>query len=587
MSQMHEQFHNSLLLQWQSVMQDNTVFNFYATSTPANFGYFSCSFSKHTESQIKLIRLLPSSTYTPYSFIFAFLNNALSDSPYSLQEAVEKTTQYKPLQKTLMAILQKRPYKRPEIFITDYLFFENKAFTDAIIKLVEILITTPTIFSIIGWQYACPSDLKLLKILAKHNISAPLLVLISIDTQHALTHRQDDEEWESFIDWLDDAYLLHKVPNFKAIPMTGTQLESLQTLNFELVEKNILLMAWPEAISLARFLLEKTMLPEQLKQTLRLRLSEALLFDGQLDSALNELEMLQIFSEQFSCHDEKIHLLNLLSLTLTRRQNFDDAIVHAELAYQAAQQANNEQLIIQSLFINFFAHHKSSSPMPLQEFDRLNLSLQQHNMDCSRLYLLRNYYTYLRFYDELDPIIAVDVTHLAMQIARDMGHTQGIAASYHSKGIIYSYCNRYHAADRCFAVSSRIHSQIGDQNECLKIHNGKGYFNNLREQYRDAQKEYLSAFNIASQIDNDSELVVTLFNFAWLYFCTNNYQHAITILDQIVRICRIRQITHFPFRNIYDVISLKGYCHAKLEQLANAEQCLERMQGLPFKPSNS
>ena len=123
----------------------------------------------------------------------------------------------------------------------------------------------------------------------------------------------------------------------------------------ELVEKNIVMMAWPEAISLTRFLLEKTAVSEQLKQTLLLKLAEALLFDGQLDSALNELDMLQIFSEQLASPEEKIHLLNLLSLTLTRRQNFDDAILHAELAYQAAQQANNERLIIQSLFINFFA----------------------------------------------------------------------------------------------------------------------------------------------------------------------------------------------------------------------------------------
>ena len=171
--------------------------------------------------------------------------------------------------------------------------------------------------------------------------------------------------------------------------------------------------------------------------------------------------------------DERVRLFNLLSITLVLQQGFEEAIQYAEVALNIAKQANNGQLLAQSKFINFYAHNKSSTPLPLPEFERLEQELQLYNMDCSHLYVLRNYYSYLRFFDELAPKNVLAVTQQGVKLARKIGHRQGIAASYHSKGIIYSYMNNYHATFRCFSISSRIREQLGDANERVRIHNGR------------------------------------------------------------------------------------------------------------------
>lgn len=587
MSQTQRQFSKSLLQQWQLASRGTASFSFYRSSEPTSLCRNASAFAQQQQIPLKFIRLFPNSTYAPFDAVFSLLRHALSESLFDVNEIAYQVTDYKPLQKQLIAILTGTSYQRHEITVADDIYFEKKAFINAIAKLIETLITTPTLIVLSGWHFASTSDIKLLQALATRHLNAPLLLLISIDTQHTLTHRQDDEEWENFLDWLDDTWTLHKVPECKSLPVIDWQLESRHTLNIQLIKQNLKLMAWTEVISLSRVLLDDSSISEKEKIALRLKLAEALIYDNQLDAALDQLEIVQIYQTQLSSFNEQILLLNLLSVTQTLRQSFEDAIQYAESAYKMVQHGNHEQWLMQSLFVKFFAYDKSSSPLPLQDFEKLDLGLQKFKMDCSRLYVLRNYYTYLRYYDELDSQSALYVTQLSIKLAKHLGHTQGIAASYHSRAIIYSYIGNNHCALRCFTISANLRKKLGNKNESLKIHNGLGYFSNLREQYENAQKEYLCAYKIACEMENDSELVVTLFNLSWLYFTTNDYQRSVNILEQLVRICRIRQITHFPFRNLYDVFGLKGYCHAKLDQLASAHQCLERIQDLPFQPSRT
>ncbi len=587
MIQAQNSFSNSLQLDWQRAKQLEAIFSFYQSSDPESLCRFASAFAKEQQIPLKFIRLQPNSAYAPFAAIFTLLIQSLNESSYSVEEVVCQATSYKPLQQNLTAILKGEIFKRSEMVVVDDLFFEKQAITEAIVNLIEILITKPSLLVISDWHYASASAIELLKVLATRKLAIPLMVMVSIDSQYALVNRQDDEAWESFLDWLDDTALLHKVPDCDCTPMLEWAYSSTSDLTSQLLEQNASLMAWPEVEALARFLLEDPAISDVNKVELRLRLAEALLFADDLNAALNELESLQVFQELITTTYDRVRLFNLLSITLVQRQSFEEAMQCAEVALDIAKQADDGHLLAQSMFVNFYAHDKSSTPLPLLVFEQLDRELQLYNMDCSHLYVLRNYYTYLRFYDDLNSKTALDVTQRGVKLAKEIGHRQGIAASYHSKGIIYSYINRYQATFRCFAISSRIREQLGEANERVRMHNGTGYFNTLLEQYQDAQTQYLAAYNIARQTCDYSELFVTLYNFAWLYFSTRDYQRATDILEQLVRICRIRQMTHFPFRNLYDIFSLKGLCHTKLGELRSAQQCLERMQRLPFKPSST
>ncbi|MFT6986429.1 MAG: diguanylate cyclase (GGDEF)-like protein [Psychromonas sp.] len=587
MVQTQNLFANSMRLDWQLIKEHGAGFSFYQCSDPNRLYYFAGAFAKEQQIPLKFICLQPNSAYAPFVGIFDLLIQHLDESSFSVEEVVIQATNYKPLQQNLTAILKGEIDKRSEMVVIDDLFFEKQAITEAMVNLFAILITKPSLIVLSDWHYASASAINLLKALATRKLAAPLMVMVSIDTQYALVNRQDDDLWEGFLDWLDDSFLLHKVPHYEytdEIKLTPTPTFKLSS---QLLAQNANLMAWPEVEALARLLLEDPQLTDANKVELRLRLAEALLFSDELNAALNELESIQVFQELITTTYDRVRLFNLLSITLAQRQSFEEAMQCAEAALDIAKQAGDGQLLAQSMFVNFYVHDKSSTPLPLLVFEQLDRELQRYNMDCSHIYVLRNYYAYLRFYEQLDSKTALKITQRGIKLAKAIGHRQGVAASYHSKGIIYSYINRYQTTFRCFAISSKIREQLGEAKEQVRMHNGIGYFNTLLEQYPEAQNQYLAAFHIARKTCDDSELFVTLYNFAWLYFCTRDYQRSVNILEHLVRICRIRQITHFPFRNLYDVFSLKGLCNIKLGVVRSAQQCLERMQRLPFKPSST
>jgi diguanylate cyclase (GGDEF)-like protein len=588
MSQAQSSFSNPVLLDWLRTEKPEACFTFYQSADPDSLCRFASALAKEQRLSVKFMRLNPNSVYDPFSAIFTLLIENLSLSSYSAEEVVKRASSYKPLQQNLIAILKGDIYQRSEMLVVDDLFFEQQMITNAIVNLIELLVTTPSLVVVSDWHYASASAIDLLRVLATKKSSIPLMVMVSIDIQYALGNRQDDDAWEKFLDWLDDTSLLRTAPDCDGsmLPAAAAS-NSAQILSLQLLAQNTNLMAWPEVEALARLLLEDTATADEHKVNLHLRLAEALLFSGDLNGALNELESLQVFQEAITTTYDRVRLFNLLSITFVRRQSFEKAMQYAEVALDIAEQAADKRLLAQSRFINFYVHDKSSTPLPLLAFEQLDEELCRNNMNCSHLYVLRNYYTYLRFYDELSPKTALDITQRAVKLAKAIGHRQGVAASYHSKGIVYSYINRYQSTFRCFAISSKIREELGEVSERVRMHNGSGYYNTLLEQYPEAQNHYLAAYHLARQANDYTELFVTLYNFAWLYFCTRDYPQATGILDKLVRICRIRKMTHFPFRNLYDVFSLKGLCHTKLGEIRSAQQCLERMQNIPFKPSST
>lgn len=580
-------FLKRILIDWQRSQTDSASFSFYQCSEAEDLVSCASDFAQQQGVPLYRINFNDLSAYSPYRAFFALLRHQFKQSDYSAQELARLASDFVPLQNNLQAMLEGQAYQRSELVLVDDLYFEQQAIRKSLLKLVELLFQEPMVLLLSNWQFASISAIKMLKALVEENLAIPLLVLVSVDTQLALANRQDDEAWESFLDWLDDTTLLHKIPSCQSTPKLAWQYQDCVNCAESLVAENIAFMAWPEAEQAARLLLDDSDINKDLKVNLQLALAEALLYQGKLNAAASELELLQVFQATLNKVSSKIRLLNLFSIIAVQQQSFEEAMQSAEAALELAEQSGDGHLFAQSLFANFYAHDKSSTPLQLDEFSHLDKVLQQFQMNCSRLYALRNYYTYLRFYDELDAKAALVITQKAIHLARSIGHRQGIAASYHSKGIIYSYISHYHATFRCFGVSSRIREELGEANERLRMYNGTGYFNTLLEDYPQAQQQYLAAYDIARQTGDYSELVVTLYNFAWLYFCTRNYQQVCDILEQLVRICRIRQMTHFPFRNLYDVYSLKGFCHSKLGERVRAQQCWERMQGLPFKPSGT
>lgn len=533
------------------------------------------------------IQLNSSAMTSPMAGLLPLLRREVHRQRLDVDTLAHSVTQYIPIQQALSNWLDGRVVVRDELAILEDLSFEQGLMFQALTALMDEVFEDNAVIAIEGGEHLSHSSLLWLRSLSEFPLKKTLWLMVGMDASASFSTRQEDEVWDNFHDWVDDNFTL-QAPPANCSALRKRRLEYFSDIEPELVMQNLQLMAWPEAELAARQCLSE---PERWNKrqllTLHLNLSEALVNQGDCEQALNQLKLVQE-TDLLEHYPQQLCMVQLLSsLCYVRLQSFERALESADFAYQIAARNSHQRNRVQALFISFFAHDKSCTPIALDDFRSLVTQLRQQDMPCSLLYCLRNFYSYLRFYDDLTGREARSVTDQALRLARTIGHTQGIAACYHSKGIICSYFNDYRNTLRCFAVSSKIREKLGDDMECVRIYNGSGYFNTLTENYQTAFTQYKLAFSKARELSEHSELLVTLYNFAWLFYCARDYQRACDILNNLVKICRIRRLTHFPFRNLHDVLTLKGMCHVRLHELSSAKHCLDKIDGLPFGPSKT
>lgn len=168
----------------------------------------------------------------------------------------------------------------------------------------------------------------------------------------------------------------------------------------------------------------------------------------------------------------------------------------------------------------------------------------------------------------------------ARLLARQYGHTVDLAATFHSRAVVFNQLHKYTTALRCFRISERLREKQGVQRELARIRNGIGFFLCQQEEFVEAHRYYLSALNIVLQLHDFSEVTISLYNLGWLYVQVQEFEHASLVLKSLRDMLRIRGSTHFPFRNIHDVLLLQGMIHIHQSEWSRAEQDLERSNNL-------
>ena len=595
MSDGSHEFSNSLIHHWTSVTEKSKAdLCFYQSSDQNRFRRFGTAFADQQNAELIHAHLTENAIYGSFNGLLELFRRRISKLGLDKKTLVESISDYQPVRNLVSALLEDEPYERSEMLVVDDMHFEIAALTKAIVDLSCQLLKDPCVILITGWQNASRSAIKQTKRIAEAGISAPLLILVCFDPEDAVRIRQDDETWEGFLDWIDEYYMFNSLPNCDIETEASPDIILGEKPKRKVVNRNMALMAWPEALKTAQKLLSGSDLTEEQRTALQLDTGQAMLYLGHFDEALNELESIRETPAVLNSVGYHFRLLTLIALIQVERQRFDYAIDTAQLALKIAATAADEKLQAQARFIDFYVHDKAATPTTKESFQQLDKLLCKYEMNSSRIYCLRNFYTYLRFYNDLDTESVLRVTQQGINLAKSIGHRQAIAAGYHSKGIVYSYARKYSATLRCFGVSLRIRNELGEAMEIVRIHNGIGYLYSSLEHYPQALEHCTKAYEMARQDSEISrkkiqpnELIMTLYNFIWIYFCTQNYREATELLDRVVRICNICKLTHFPFRNLYDIYSVKGFCHVKLGEPAKAQQCLNKMTGLSFLPTQT
>lgn len=510
----------------------------------------------------------------------------------SRTQAVLEHCHYLPLQQLLLQLARGEAPSRHEAPLLDDRHFEYETLLSSLAGLLAAALQQPQLLWLSGVEHAGPNLLGLVQRLLATPVAAPLLLVVQLDTQRCLSDNPFEGQWGAFFDWLD------RGPGLLAWPSATDSTAPLMTpapadaeAMLPRLRALMALGCYLEVNALGQQLLEEQALgwPARAQLQLKLIYADALLYLGEVDDALALLETLADDLELAADLPCQCRVQRQLTYAYQQRQDFNSAQLAARQAIALAERAGEPLLLAQARFALYFLHDKSTTPIGLEQFRKLIVQLEQQQLYNALLYCLRNFYVFLRFSDANQVTIAdaLRVSRQAIRLARQRGHTAALAASFQSRGILHSYRHEYVAMFRCFNISETLRSALGDQLDLVRIRNGIGYFHTLLEQYALAMKYYGRAYAVVRRERDYSEILVTLFNIAWLYMVTRHYQRAIELVDQLLAICRARHLTHFPFRNLFDVYTLKGFCHVKLGELAQAGQCLERMKSLNFLPSPS
>ncbi len=572
-----------------SLQQGKAMPCFFNSSCSAAVAEAVAAFARQHALALNTLTAQSLHLWQPYALFAPLL--CLPSAEDQLNALLEQACSYKVAANQLRcALLQQRP-DRKELLLYEERAFERRALLEGWSNLFALTQQQPQLIHLRAAQQIGPASMALLRQLLSCRLAHGCVFVIEIDADHCLSGGPFETQWEQFFEWLEEHHVLHRTDDEdgagqeeldQAPPLPGPQQAA------ELMDRSLHLFAFDEVVYCAKTWLEQSAQDqayECYERQIRVALGRAHFYLGQFDEARELLSALNDELELCADNASQIPICGMLAQLYLFKQDLETALLYAGRALQYSKLLGREHQYARSLFIYYYIHDQSTTPIPLDQFQQMIELLDRQHQQVALIYCLRNYYIMLRFHDDVTVEGALAANANAIRLARALGHRAALASAWQNRGTIYSYRQQDRRTLRCMTISARLRDQLGDCLDRVRVYNGLGYFYTQCEQFDKALELFNRAFEVLRRERNFSELTVTLFNYAWLYFLVRDYAHALRIFDAVLRICKARNLSHFPFRNLHDVYALKGYCHVKLGEILKAQQCAERIAMLSFEPS--
>jgi diguanylate cyclase (GGDEF)-like protein len=582
---------------WGLCLNNSIQCAFFNSSTEHAFRSLIESFVKTIDANVYRFDLVQTHYNQPFSPYMEVIQHQAS-TPQAMADLLERAAIYQPHRSIIESYTMKGKAERREPLILDELDYEQFEMQASILSLLgQASQERPIVIAISHAHYSTTTAIKLLTSIREHVVSGKLLLCLCFDSQHHFVNESDEQAWEGFISYAHESYSVTELPDIESFSHDRwptqqiSQSLALDALS-EVGRNNLEFLCLDESLQAVQKTLENLDSPslnslDSNNIDLYITLGRAFLLLNRADEALEYFDLL-LEHAQISDDNNKIAKSCLLiTWGHIRKYDLTTAEHFANQAVKFAKQTDDKMLQAICFFALYYVYDRSTQPMEREKFTRLierldHLQFQNHLAFC-----YRNYYVILRYDEDLDVKLVIDYCNRAININKAIGNRAGVAAAYQSKGIIYSYQHAYHKTLRCLKVSEQIRTGLKNPLDIIRIRNGIGYFYNLIEDYPSAQRYFNSAFGILRKIKDYGEVAVTLYNFSWLYYCAHHFEKAITVIEKLLKLMRILKIHYIPFRNLYDIYTLKGLCHIKQGEILRAQQCVERINQLEIEPSRT
>lgn len=166
----------------------------------------------------------------------------------------------------------------------------------------------------------------------------------------------------------------------------------------------------------------------------------------------------------------------------------------------------------------------------------------------------------------------------ALRLSRRHCNQLGVASALHAMGTVHMRVGNYSQTQRLYELSLRLRERFQSKADMLPVLNAFGYFLISQEDWQKSWSMFDRALSLLIENRNFNEASITLYNLVWLYLQSGDVQQALSLMNDLLELMRIREVDNVPYRNIKDLYILKGWLHILLRQPIQARYCLVRMQ---------
>ena len=306
-------------------------------------------------------------------------------------------------------------------------------------------------------------------------------------------------------------------------------------------------------------------------------LGRARLYKHEYEDALIAFDLMYEKAQYNNNTDDACNSYIELAYTHIFRSDFESVLHFAEMAAHLGEISMNMRLVVISNFCLFVAYDRAGIKYGYHNICTLVNNLEKYDLIKEEVYVLRNAFAQV----SLDPQnmtmnTALDMCNKAITLASRAGIKHEIAATNHCRGVVLFNLGRYPDALHAYRMSEEQYYQIEVPVELTHVYNSIGFVLNETEEYPKAHEYYMKALRNSINLNDYSEITITIYNIAQLYILSGLFKEALSTLDILQEILSVLGTNRLPFHNIHHIYLSKALVYTNLNQINFAEQMLRR-----------
>lgn len=306
-------------------------------------------------------------------------------------------------------------------------------------------------------------------------------------------------------------------------------------------------------------------------------LGRARLYKHEYEDALIAFDLMYEKAQYNNNTDDACNSYIELAYTHIFRSDFESVLHFAEMAAHLGEISMNMRLVVISNFCLFVAYDRAGIKYGYHNICTLIDNLEKYDLIKEEVYVLRNIFAQVSFDPQnLNMNIALEMCNKAITLANRAGIKHEIAAANHCKGVVLFNLGRYPDALHAYRLSEDQYYQIEVPVELTHVYNSIGFVLNETEDYPKAHEYYMKALRNSINLNDYSEITITIYNISQLYMLSGLFKEALSTLDILQEILSILKTTRLPFHNIHHIYLSKALVYTYLDKINLAEQMLRR-----------